>query len=240
MENFKKIGELEFDTTYHGGNYSTGVALLNKYIELLNNCFTKRQNNLAEISYYVYQVKKLFDNHKQICFGLVYTKKNQEYSFNSIMIGFGFDTTQVSRLIGIYEKFVDKEFAFFRLQNYIADFSKSKLFELLVVDDNQLKKDIANNVLRPDMSVKLIRDYVKNYKALEKQNKKLSEEPKEQEEVEKPIEEDIPLVYNPKQHYDFSYFEKQSKAQLLNIVWELQKEYERIVKLKNNKKQGER
>ena len=57
------------DKTYHGGNYSTGVALLNKYIELLNNCFTKRQNNLAEISYYVYQVKKLFDNHKQICFG---------------------------------------------------------------------------------------------------------------------------------------------------------------------------
>lgn len=85
------------------------------------------------------------------------------------------------------------------------------------------------------MSVKQIREYVKNYKALETQNKKLSEEPKVQEEVEKPIEEDIPPAYNPKQHYDFSYFEKQSKAQLLNIVWELQKEYERIVKLKNNK-----
>jgi len=43
-------------------------------------------------------------------------------------------------------------------------------------------------------------------------------------EIELPeIEEEIPMVYDPKKVYDFDYFTKKTKNQLINIVWELQK-----------------
>lgn len=240
MENFKKFMDFDFNIENNGWVNPIGLKQLKKYIKAINKCFDKEQNNFIDLVYYIYELNGLFTDYDQIAFGRVYTKSNKEYTFDDIMQGFGFDRTQVFRFLKTYDKFMVIGNNKPELVSYIRDFSKSKIFELLTVDEKQLEKDISNGVLRSDMSVKQIRGYVKNYKALEKQNKKLSEEPKEQEEVEKPIEEDIPPAYNPKQHYDFSYFKKQSKAQLLNIVWELQKEYERIVKLKNNKKQGER
>ncbi len=240
MENFKKFTDFDFNIENNGWVNPIGLKQLKKYIKAINKCFDKEQNNFIDLVYYIYELNGLFKDYDQIAFGRVYTKSNKEYTFDDIMQGFGFDRTQVFRFLKTYDKFTVIGNNKPELVSYIRDFSKSKIFELLTVDEKQLEKDISNGVLRSDMSVKQIREYVKNYKALETQNKKLSEEPKEQEELEKPIEEDIPLAYNPKQHYDFSYFEKQSKAQLLNIVWELQKEYERIVKLKNNKKQGER
>lgn len=240
MENFKKFTDFDFNIENNGWVNPICLKQLKKYIKAINKCFDKEQNNFIDLVYYIYELNGLFKDYDQIAFGRVYTKSNKEYTFDDIMQGFGFDRTQVFRFLKTYDKFTVIGNNKPELVSYIRDFSKSKIFELLTVDEKQLEKDISNGVLRSDMSVKQIREYVKNYKALETQNKKLSEEPKEQEELEKPIEEDIPLAYNPKQHYDFSYFEKQSKAQLLNIVWELQKEYERIVKLKNNKKQGER
>lgn len=240
MENFKKFIDFDFNIENNGWANPLGLEQIKKYIKAMNKCFDKEQDNFVDLVYYIYQLNGLFTDYNQVAFGRIYTKSNKEYTFDDIMQGFGFDRTQVCRFIKTYDKFLIFDNGKPKLVPYISDFSKSKIFELLQVDEKQLHKDISNGVLRSDMSVKQIREYVKNYKALETQNKKLSEEPKEQEEVEKPIEEDIPLVYNPKQHYDFLYFEKQSKAQLLNIVWELQKEYERIVKLKNNKKQGER
>ncbi len=238
MENFKKFTDFDFNIENNCWVNPIGLKQLKKYIKAINKCFDKEQNNFIDLVYYIYELNGLFTDYDQIAFGRVYTKSNKEYTFDDIMQGFGFDRTQVFRFLKTYDKFMVIGNNKPELVSYIRDFSKSKIFELLTVDEKQLEKDISNGVLRSDMSVKQIREYVKNYKALETQNKKLSEEPKVQEEVEKPIEEDIPPAYNPKQHYDFSYFEKQSKAQLLNIVWELQKEYERIVKLKNNKKQG--
>ncbi len=236
MENFKKIGKIDLDLDFYDGIYAESITTLQQYLDCLNNCFDKEQNNFAEIVYYVYQVKNLFDDYNATHFGLLYTKSNKAYTFDDIMLGFGLDKTQVCRLINTYCKFLDLEDGKPVIKNFLVEFSKSKIFELLGVDNAQIQKDISNNVLRPDMSVKQIREYVKNYKALEKQNKKLSAEPKEEEEIVENIEEDIPLAYDPKKHYEFEYFEKQSKAQLLNIVWELQKEYERIVSIKKNKK----
>ena len=51
-------------------------------------------------------------------------------------------------------------------------------------------------------------------------------------------EEEIPPAYNPQKHYDFDYFKEKSKAQLLNMIWDLQKEYEKL--LKGAKKQNEK
>lgn len=206
------------------------------YIKKLDKCFKKDSDNFAEICFLVFQIHNLFMKNS---YG-IYLKKNQNmtYSFDTIMTGFGISKSESSRLLSCYEKFITKETDKPMILAEFYGFSKTKLFELLQVDNEQLRKDLQNKVLRFDFTIKQIRDYVKNLQTLEKQQAKLNGNDKE--EKEEIIEEDIPMAYNPQQHYDFEYFQEKNKAQLLNIVWELQKEYEKLKtsynKLKKEKK----
>ena len=233
MENFNQycLSENEFiDFSYKPINELT------MYIKKLDKCFRKESDNFAEICFLVFQIHNLFMKNN---YG-IYLKKNQNmtYSFDTIMSGFGISKSESSRLLSCYEKFVTKETDKPMILAEFYGFSKSKFFELLQVDNEQLRKDLQNKVLRFDFTIKQIRDYVKNLKTLEKQQARLNGNVKE--EKEEIIEEEIPMAYNPQQHYDFDYFQEKNKAQLLNIVWELQKEYEKLKtsfnKLKKEKK----
>ena len=233
MENFNQycLPENEFiDFSYKPINELT------IYIKKLDKCFKKDSDNFAEICFLVFQIHNLFMKNS---YG-IYLKKNENmtYSFDTIMNGFGISKSESSRLLSCYEKFITKETEKPMVFAEFYGFSKTKLFELLQVDNEQLRKDLENKVLRFDFTIKQIRDYVKNLQALEKQQAKLNGNDKE--EKEEIVEEDIPMAYNPQQHYDFEYFQDKNKAQLLNIVWELQKEYEKLKtsynKLKKEKK----
>lgn len=233
MENFNQYCLSQRDFISYTGEQ---LPLLKSLIDKLDKCFKKESDNFAEICFLVYQIHNLFSQHS---YG-VYLKnnKNMSYSFDNIMIGFGISKSESSRLLSCYEKFVTKETDKPMILAEFYGFSKSKFFELLQVDNEQLRKDLQNKVLRFDFTIKQIRDYVKNLQTLEKQQARLNGNVKE--EKEEIIEEDIPMAYNPQQHYDFEYFENKNKAQLLNIVWELQKEYEKLKtsynKLKKEKK----
>jgi len=196
-------------------------------IKSLRKVFAKDQQNFAELCYYTYSLKSLFDGYVYIpC----HDKDQNNYDFKSIMRGFGIDETQSSRLCSCFEKYcqkIDNEKP--KLLVEFLDFSKSAMYELLPIPTEQIISDIHSHVLKSEMTIKQVRDYVKNYKTMQKQNEKLNNKKKEKEKV---VDEDIPEAYNPKQHYDFKYFEKQSKSQLLNMIWELQKEYERLKKSK--------
>lgn len=233
MENFNQycLSENEFiDFSYKPINELT------MYIKKLDKCFKKESDNFAEICFLVFQIHNLFMKNS---YG-IYLKKNQNmtYSFDTIMTGFGISKSESSRLLSCYEKFITKETDKPMILAEFYGFSKTKLFELLQVDNEQLRKDLQNKVLRFDFTIKQIRDYVKNLQTLEKQQARLNGDIKE--EKEEIIEEEIPMAYNPQQHYDFEYFQEKNKAQLLNIVWELQKEYEKLKtsynKLKKEKK----
>ena len=233
MENFNQycLPENEFiDFSYKPINELT------IYIKKLDKCFKKDSDNFAEICFLVFQIHNLFMKNS---YG-IYLKKNQNmtYSFDTIMNGFGISKSESSRLLSCYEKFITKETDKPMIFAEFYGFSKTKLFELLQVDNEQIKKDLQNKVLRFDFTIKQIRDYVKNLQTLEKQQAKLNGNDKE--EKEEIVEENIPMAYNPQQHYDFEYFQEKNKAQLLNIVWELQKEYEKLKtsynKLKKEKK----
>lgn len=233
MENFNQycLSENEFiDFSYKPINELT------MYIKKLDKCFKKESDNFAEICFLVFQIHNLFMKNS---YG-IYLKKNQNmtYSFYTIMTGFGISKSESSRLLSCYEKFITKETDKPMILAEFYGFSKTKLFELLQVDNEQLRKDLQNKVLRFDFTIKQIRDYVKNLQTLEKQQARLNGDIKE--EKEEIIEEEIPMAYNPQQHYDFDYFQEKNKAQLLNIVWELQKEYEKLKtsfnKLKKEKK----
>lgn len=233
MEKFNKFNkDTDFIFENFCGNELQNENLLKKLITKLNNVFTKDNKNFAELCFVTYRIKKLFDDYR-ISGCWVYDRKKVLYTFDSIMQGFGLDSTQTSRLLSCYDKFCylscsDLDKATCSIITEFEDFSKSKLFELLTIPNEQILKDLQTNVIRTDMTIKQLREYVKNYKALQKQNSKLDNESKEEQTEE--IEEDIPEAYNPKQHYDFEYFEQKNKAQLLNIVWDLQKEYERLKK----------
>lgn len=209
---------------------------LTDYIQKLNRCFKKDNDNFAEICFCINEIHKLFMKNN---FG-IYLKGNRSisYSFDTIMTGFGISKSESSRLISCYNKFIEKNVDKPVVYSEFSGFSKTKLFELLQVDNEQLRKDLQNKVLRFDFTIKQIRDYVKNLQTLEKQQARLNGDIKE--EKEEIIEEEIPMAYNPQQHYDFDYLQGKNKAQLLNIVWELQKEYEKLKtsynKLKKEKK----
>ena len=234
MENFNKYnGEKTFIFKDIDNNYLQTDKSLERLIKSIETIFDRDNRNFADLCSYTYRLKKLFDDYKNAG-RWVYSVNDVLYSFDSIMQGFGFDNSQTSRLIACFEKFCcfsdsNIEKASCKIICEFANFSRSKLFELLTIPTEQLLKDLQDKVLRPDFTIKQLRQYVKNYNALQKQQQKISIEPKEPEE-QSPSDDEIPEAYNPKQHYDFDYFESKNKAQLLNIVWELQKEYERLKK----------
>ena len=155
------------------------------------------------------------------------------------MQGFGICKTESSRILSVFDKFCclscsDLNSAKCSIIDEFKGFSKSKLFELLQVDSQQIVLDLKNKVLRFDFSVKQIREYVKNYQAQLRANKQLAEEDKPDlpEEID---ESQIPMAYEPEKEYEFSYFETKTKSQLLNMIWDLQKAYQKLKKEKLKK-----
>ena len=77
------------------------------------------------------------------------------------------------------------------------------------------------------MTVKDIRDYVKFL-----ENKNTKKETIADEDLESD-DDGIEMAYDPKTYYKFEYFKSKSKNQLINIVWELQKEYQKLLNKKS-------
>jgi len=218
MENFLKDEKIEFEDEE-----------LTSLIKKLNECFDKSQHNFCETCKAVYEVSNWFDKHQWY-----YKDKNNYWHDKYELFGkFGLDKTAVCRMSNCYKRFMidltnDKSmseiFRVVRLTPYFENFSPSKLFELLKLSERTLCESIEKDLIKPSMTVKQIREYIKQIEKGDNPANKVLEQPTNNE----LDDEDIPMAYNPKQHYDFDYFENKSKSQLLNIVWELQKEYERI------------
>lgn len=135
------------------------------------------------------------------------------YKFDDLMLEYGLDKTQTSRFLSAYEKYFEDN----KLRAVYENFTKWKLFYLLVVPSSVLEPDLRNSRISAYSTVKEIRKYVSLNK-VKKDNAKLGGAADDEF-----SEDDIPEVYDPKQSYAFDYFEEKTKAQLLNIVWELQK-----------------
>lgn len=239
MEVFNKFNQNMYDYQLKG-NLGLEDVNDNRLIDLItkfNKLFKKESQNFAELCFLTYRVNELFVEYRKSGKYLLDKHKNP-ITFDEIMKGFGFDSSQSSRLLACYNKYCclsesDIEKATCKIICEYENFSKSKLIELLPVDNEQLFNDIKSKVVRPDMTVKQIRDYVKNYYALQKQKENLFKD--KEEKVEEEFDEsEIPMVYDPTKYYEFSYFESKTKSQLLNMIWDLQKEYLKL-KEKNKK-----
>lgn len=202
---------------------------LSLLINELKSCLSRTQTEFARICLTVYNIWSY-------CKGNYFKAKNNEY-YNSIKLleKFGFDKNAVFRFKSCYEKFVvvvgsNSNFSLnARLDDLYKDFSPSKLYELLPLSQETIINCIENKLITPDMTKIQIRDYVKTLKEGSDKAEKV---------VEKDVEineEEIPMAYNPKIEYEYSYFENKTKNQLLNIIWELQKEYQKLINKKTKK-----
>lgn len=190
-------------------------------VERLRDVFNNSQDNFSNLCEAIYNIWSY-------CKGNYWKAKDNEY-YNSykLLAKFGFDKKAVSRYKQCYERYVHKEQG--GLNSLYEDFTPSKLFELLVLSDETVKSSISNGLIKPTMTVKQIREYIKTLKDGSDKAEKVIEDITINE-------EDIPMAYDPKQEYEYSYFETKTKNQLLNIVWELQKAYQKL-KLNKEKKQ---
>ena len=138
--------------------------------------------------------------------------REEPYKFSELMRELGFDRAEQSRILACYDKyFSDNE-----IISLFTGFSKSQLYELLLVPSTILERDISSGRISPSMTIKSLRKYANAHKRKGAKDSLIFEG---QEIDESGIEE----VFSPRNYYDFSYFESKSKQQLLNIVWQLQK-----------------
>ena len=195
----------------------------------LRKCFLDNQNNFAKTCDTIYKIWSY-------CKGNYWKAKDNEY-YNSykLLEKFGFNKQAVSRYKQCYEKFIHIPSC--TVDYLYASFSPSKLFELLPLSKETIDNAINNKIISSDMTIKQLREYIKTLKNGTDKAEKVIED------TSKEINEDeIPMAYDPTKEYEYSYFEKMSKNQLLNIVWELQKAYKKLKdkkirrnwKMKNN------
>lgn len=199
---------------------------LSLLIRDLKQCFIKHQNAFIETCVTIHKIWVYCKNN-------YWKAKNNEY-YNSykLLAKFGFDKNAVSRYKQCFERFIVGDVGHYTLFPSLYGFTSSKLFELLVLSRETIFNAVDSKLITPEMSVKQIREVIKTIKNGTDNAEKVVEDNAKIE----INEEEIPMAYDPKQEYEYSYFESKTKNQLLNIVWELQKAYQ---KLKGEKKKND-
>lgn len=116
------------------------------------------------------------------------TTKGEKYTFYQFMQKyFNLDERYIQKSFNVLKRFTSYgksgDVAGFDYLPHFRGFSLSKLFELLVLSDTQLEKDLSNGVLNCNMTVKQIREYIKSIKGGSKKDNKVLEETEEEIEV---------------------------------------------------------
>ncbi len=197
---------------------------LNNMLEKLQDVFKSSQTDFAKTCYYVHHIWSYCKN----TYWKVKDKNDVLYNSYMLLEKFGFDRTAVCRLKNCYERFCNDRDINIQLKDIFKDFSPSKLYELLPLKEELIYECVNKNIISAKMSKKEIRQIVKdlvNGVPVDKISNAVVE-------IEEINENEIPMAYDPKQKYDFEYFKSKSKNQLVNMIWELQKEYQ---KSKNKK-----
>ncbi len=197
---------------------------LNFWIKNLNACFKNTNKNFAGLCLTVYKI------HDSISHTYLRAKDNDYYNVYHLLEKFGFDKMSVSRYRNSYKYFCQNDtVATVCLKDKFANFTPGKLFELLPLELQSIELAIDKKYITPDMTCKEIRIVVKDLIHGVEPSTKVSkvDEAEKKEEIN---EAEIPFVYDPAKEYDFEYFKEKTKNQLINMIWDLQKAYQKLKK----------
>ena len=140
-----------------------------------------------------------------------------KYKFEELMHEYGLEKSQVSRYLSSHDKYFNMDV----VRPLFDGFSKSKLFELLIVPSSVLEPDIEKGIVTTQSTVKDIRKYArgKKPKSAKGNTDDTADEP-----------------YDPVKSYEQSWWNKHSKSDLLPMIMALQN-YKNI--LQNKTKEAE-
>lgn len=226
MEDFKFAKILDFQKKEYYGNECDTETLI-KLTNEINYCFSNEQNNFFKLCYLLSELKDLFYSKKSYYHG--FDTADKRYTFDRYCLEvIGLTDKTVYRCIDCYKKFMFKESlageSIIKIKNKFINFSKTKLFELLAVSNEQLDKDITNGVLHSDMSKLEIREYVKSLKGKKKDNKVLEDNTEEEN------FDNLENSFDIRNEYTFEYFRERSKNQLIDIAFKCYQKYKELQK----------
>ena len=227
MENLTLFNEV-FETVENKQDATEIMVLLRKINDLIN----KDQENFIELCYYFKLLKEHFDNietRRRCMWYNGYDNKNGRWYYERIIQDFGLEERTVNKMIQIVNRFAEQKVAGDpKIRSVFLGYSKSKLFELLVLSDSQIERGMQEGKLRPEMTKLQIREYIKAVKGGAKTENQVLEETNNSYN-----EDDIPMTFDPKEEYDFEYFNRKTKNELVTICVSYQ---DYLKKLKSKKK----
>ena len=187
----------------------------------LRKCFVESQNNFAKICDTIYHIWSY-------CKGNYWqTKDNEYYNSYKLLEKFGFNKQAVSRYKQCYEKFIHIPSC--TVDAPFLGFSPSKLFELLSLSKETVLELIDKKLIVPEMTVKQIREFIKNIKNDSDKTKVIEDKTLDEQESE------LEYAFNPKQEYDVDYYNGKSKKELVSMCIQLQREIQSLLKSKKSK-----
>lgn len=163
MEDLTLFNEV-FETVENKQDATEIMVILRKINDLIN----KDQENFIELCYYFKLLKEHFDNietRRRCMWYNGYDNKNGRWYYERIIQDFGLEENTVNRMIQIVNRFTEqKSDVGLKIRSVFLGYSKSKLFELLALSDTQIERGMQEEKLRPEMTVKAIREYAKTVK----------------------------------------------------------------------------
>ncbi len=213
MENFEKVS-IVFDN-----------STMNDLVSILRDIYTHNQINFAELCFTIFRICDYFKKCPHLK-----ARDNNYYDSTSLLEKFGFDKKAVSRYKNSFERFCQgNDIKNVRLKSMFEGYSPSKLFELLPLSYATLEEIIDKGIINTSMTVKELRVKVKDLTNGISPDKVIEVIMSDEEEIN---EEEIPMVFNPDNEYEFEYFKSKCKNQLLNMIWKLYKDYHKLKKKK--------
>ena len=196
------------------------------YCIALNNVFKNRQDNFAELC-------KVVGNIFYYCSQNKYKAKlDDNYNAYILLSRFGFKRKTVSNIVLIYDNFIKLENEFPKIDSLFFPFGYSKLILLCRCPKLKLIEDLNLGLLNPDMSVKEIKEYVKNINGVPLEDDS-STGNKEAVNPDGCIRDDEDSeFFNPNKHYERDFFENCNTEQLISICLVYQFELEKYTKEK--------
>lgn len=208
MENFIKT-DLKVTDNY-----------LNTLLSELNDLFESYTNNFAKICFSVNKILHYCDDHSYKT-----EKENKFYGYLSakdLLMSFGLSARTVERLNRCYERFCASDLMgeVVILHEYRL-FSPSKLFELLPLSITITNTCLEKQIIKPTMTVKEIRQKVKELAGKTDPDDLVAEDlDKIEEKTLDEQEAELPEAFDPKKTHTYEYFKAMSKEALITCLFQ--------------------
>lgn len=166
---------------------------INVLVKRLNDLYKSQQSDFANLCYTVYRIDCWFSDNEDV---VLKSKTNDYYNKKALFKQLGFTNKQVRRNISCYQKYMTLDDVGSKLKDVFKNYSESQLIELLPVENDILMNYINAGDIKPDMTIKEIRAFLKS-------KSENNENFEENDEINLEIEDKFLILKNDQARKDF-------------------------------------